>query len=142
VTIGVGVGVGSGSRAAAGSGVGVAAADELLAAARALLVDAGPDGGGWRARAIATLARQALEAGLDAFWRSVAPGVEEANRTEQLLCLPVYAGDDVGGQAFASWAVLSEACHVRAYDLVPTDDELARWVDDVDRLLAALAAAA
>ncbi len=115
----------------------MSAAFSLLEAGRSLLGSSG--GEGWRPWAVATLTRQALEAGLDAYWAAVARGAEEANRTVQLLCLPVYAGADLGGLAFATWTALSSVCHVRAYDIAPTPDELARWADNVERVLDGLA---
>jgi hypothetical protein len=119
----------------------VTPAQELLAAARLLLISA-PSPAGWRPNAIATLTRQALEAGIDAYWQRVASGTEQAHRSVQLLCLPVYAGDDLGGLASLTWVSLSGVCHVRAYDLAPSGDELARWADNVDRVLAGLGEAA
>jgi hypothetical protein len=118
----------------------VTAVDELLTAARRLLVSQ-PVVDGWRACAVATLTRQALEVGIDAFWRRVAPGTEAENRTVQLLCLPVYAGEEIGGLASTTWVSLSSACHVRGYDLVPSSDELARWADNVEHVLVGLDAA-
>lgn len=69
----------------------------------------------------------------------MAPGTEaEKNRTVQLLCLPVYAGEEIGGLASTTWVSLSSACHVRSYDLAPTGDELARWADNVAQVLTGL----
>ena len=113
-------------------------AELLLAAARALLADGSV--AGWRAHAVATLSRQALEAGIDAYWREVAPGTEQASMNVQFLCLPVYAGSYVGGLASTTWKSLSGVVHVRAYDLAPTADELRGWADNVDAVLAGLAA--
>jgi len=110
---------------------------ELLDAARSLLT-AAPAPSGWQARAVATLTRQALEAALDDFWLRVAPGVEAAPRSTQLLCLPTYAGDQVAGLASTTWSSLSNACHVRAYDLAPSLDELARWLAATAQVLDAL----
>jgi hypothetical protein len=93
---------------------------------------------GWRAQAVATLTRQALETGIDAYWADVAPGAQRATMNVQLLCLPVYAGTDVAGLAGAAWSALSSVCHVRAYDLSPTADELRRWVDDVETVVLSL----
>jgi hypothetical protein len=113
-------------------------AELILAAARQLMTDGSV--AGWRAQAVATLSRQALEAGIDAYWRDVAPGTEEASMNVQLLCLPVYAGSYVGGLAATTWKSLTGVVHVRAYDLAPTADELQGWADNVDAVLAGLAA--
>jgi hypothetical protein len=94
---------------------------------------------GWRTQAIATLTRQALETSIDAYWADIAPGAERATMNVQLLCLPLYAGAEVAGLAGAAWSALSGVCHVRAYDLSPTADELRRWVNDVDTVIASLA---
>jgi hypothetical protein len=65
-------------------------ASQLLAAARVLSAQSGVVAG-WRAVAVAVLARQALETAMDDLWRRKAPGTEEAARQTQLLCLPCYA---------------------------------------------------
>jgi hypothetical protein len=50
-------------------------------------------GGTWP-RAVALLARQALEQGLDDFWGARAPRVREASRHAQMLCLGAYLPAD------------------------------------------------
>lgn len=86
-------------------------------------------------RASAILGRQALEIALDQFWRVVAPGVEEANRRAQLLCLPDYVDAALASRVRFAWYALSTACHHHAYDLPPTASELNGWLDDVQALI-------
>jgi hypothetical protein len=107
----------------------------VLAASRALLAD-GPTG--WRAAAVATLTRQALETGLEVYGRDVAPGTERATMHVQLLCLPSFAGPDVAGLAASTWVSLSGVVHARTYELAPTADELRQWADNVDAVLGGL----
>ena len=113
-------------------------AGELARAARALVGGANPLplAGIWP-RAVALMARQALEQGLDDLWGAVAPRVREASRHAQLLCLGAFVADEelVGGVRHA-WHGLSRACHHHAYELPPTAAELERWLDAVERFLA------
>ncbi len=112
-------------------------AEQLLAAARKLLGN-GAVIAGWRAVAVAALARQALEAAIDGYWRGAAPGAGSAPRQTQLLCLPSYADEATSELAAATWVSLSGACHVRAYDLAPSSDELSHWLSDTQSVLAGL----
>jgi len=88
-------------------------------------------------RAVALLGRQALEHGLDDLWRALSPRVRNASRHAQLVCLGAYVRDEalVSGIRHA-WHGLSRACHHHAYELPPTAEELGRWLDAVDRLVA------
>ena len=73
-----------------GSGTNGPNSMQFLQQARALMraPEAGhADLGGTWPRAVALLARQALEQGLDDFWGARAPRVREASRHAQLLCL-------------------------------------------------------
>lgn len=110
---------------------------ELLVAARDLTRYADPSTGGRWPRAAALLARQALEAALDELWTVVAPGVEKTSGAAQLLCLREYLDDEeLAERAAYAWSALSRACHHHVYELVPTVDELARWMDDVEAVAA------
>lgn len=113
-------------------------APQLLAAAKVLLARSAVVSG-WRAVAVAVLARQALETSIDDLWRREAPGVEEAARHTQLLCLPCFADEAISELAGSTWVSLSGACHVRAYDLAPSADELSRWLADTETVVAGLA---
>ena len=115
-------------------------AEQLLGAARKLLHDGGISAG-WRALAVATLSRQALETAIDDYWLRAAPGGEGAPRTIQLLCLPSYIDETTAELAFQTWALLSGACHVRAYDLAPSPEELSVWLTDASAVIAGLGAA-
>jgi hypothetical protein len=82
------------------------------------------------------LARQALEAELDDFWRVRAPGMELCSLKAQLLCLPHYLGDEeLAERVSYVWAGLSRACHQHPYELPPTSTELAEWLKTVDELI-------
>lgn len=111
--------------------------DELVQAARALLERTDPATAGLWPRATALLARQALEAALDEFWRVRAPGLEHCSMKAQLLCLPHYLGDEeLAERVSYAWAGLSRACHQHPYELSPAFSELLDWVQTVDRLVA------
>jgi hypothetical protein len=122
-----------------GSGTNGPNSMQILQQARGLMraPEAGHDdlGGTWP-RAVALLARQALEQGLDDFWSARAPRVREASRHAQLLCLAAYLDDEgvVSGVRYA-WHGLSRACHHQVYELPPTATELEHWLDAVDALL-------
>ncbi len=100
---------------------------------RSLLDRSGPEVEGVWSRATAHLARQDLEAELRVFWQRFAPGVEKASIRAQLLCLPFYLHRDPELARSVGWVHgrLSEACHQHPYDLAPTSEELARWVQAV-----------
>jgi hypothetical protein len=114
---------------------------QLLTAATKLFDDGGIPAG-WRAVAAATLCRQALEAAVDDYWDQVAPCAKGAPRTIQLLCLPSYIDEITAELAAQTWASLSGACHVRAYDLAPSPDELSGWLTDTGTVIAGLGAVA
>lgn len=54
--------------------------------------------------------------------------------------MPTYADETISELAASTWVSLSGACHVRAYDLAPSRDELSRWLSDAGTVLAGLAA--
>jgi len=114
---------------------------QLLAAARVFL-DHGGLRSGWRPVAVAALTRQALESAIDDFWARAAPGAEGAARQTQLICLSSYTDERISELAATTWVSLSGACHVRAYDLAPSDDELSHWLSDTATVLTGLAATA
>ena len=110
---------------------------DVLTAARNLMERTDPATAGLWPRATALLARQALEAALDDFWRVRAPGMENCSTHAQLLCLPSYLGDEeLSERASYAWAGLSRACHQHAYELPPTSSELLGWLGVVEQLLA------
>ena len=97
----------------------------LTSAARDLLrIDTAATAGLWP-RAASLLARQALELGLEQLYRVVAPGLEDTSMRCQLLCAGTMLNDRrLGGRVAATWNVLSDGCHHRAYELPPTSSEL------------------
>lgn len=71
------------------------------------------------------LIRQSLEATLNAFWRTRAPGMQETNWRDRWQCLPAYLGDRPQAlEAEFAWTALSHACHHRAYEVGLTQEEL------------------
>ena len=90
-------------------------------------------------RAAALLARQALEHGLDDYWRSRGIPLQAIGTTPQLVCLAEYLPDtDLAGRTRHTWHALSQACHHHPYELAPGRDELSAWMATVGELLAAL----
>ena len=120
---------------------------EVIAAARNLMERTDPATAGLWPRATALLARQALEAALDDFWKVRAPGMEHCSMRAQLLCLPYFLQDpktsgpqDLGQEHLAerasyAWAGLSRACHQHPYELPPTSVELLGWLGTVEELV-------
>lgn len=111
---------------------------ELLKNARDLIRYADPATGGRWPRASALLARQALEGALDDYWRAVAPGVERTSARAQFLCLRQFTDEETAERAYFAWTALSRACHHHVYELAPTAEELARWMEDVERVVNAM----
>lgn len=113
----------------------------LLGAARDLLQRPDQNTAGIWPRATALLTRQALEAALDDLWRRRAPALEMCSARAQLLALPAYLrrDQDLAKRVAYAWAGLSRACHQHAYELPPTADELAGWIDTVEQLIPATA---
>jgi hypothetical protein len=113
---------------------------DVLKAARDLL-ERPPSAavGGWQ-RAVALLARQALEQAIEDFWAMdpSTAGLREATRKTQLTCLPAYLQPRLAREISYLWAALSNACHYHPYDLAPTGVELAQWIEAVAALLMAI----
>lgn len=86
-------------------------------------------------RIAAFLARHALEMALDQLWRAVEPGVENATRRAQLICLSEYVNIELAQRVTYAWHGLSSACHHHAYDLPPVVSELSGWLTDVAALV-------
>ena len=86
-------------------------------------------------RAVALLARQALEAALAELWTKRGVKIGWASERAQLLCLPHVIGDrDLSADTVVAWNGLSEAAHQHPYALPPTAGDLAGWLDTVDAL--------
>jgi len=125
---------------------------DVVTAARNLMERIDPATAGLWPRATALLARQALEAALDDFWKVRAPGMEQCSMRAQLLCLPYYlqAPKPSSPQDFSeghlaervsyAWAGLSGACHQHPYELPPTSAELLGWLGTVEEFVAGVTA--
>ena len=100
-------------------------AGDLLDAAAALL--GGHRSPGWQ-RAVAVLTRQAVETAIDDVWRATELGMTAASWRSKLTALPEYSDREVALIAGSLWGALSNACHVRQYELPPTASELAEWL--------------
>jgi hypothetical protein len=92
-----------------------------LSLARTLLAKGAPR------RAVALLARQALEEAMDAYWKTKnLPFDPRTGRRQQLICLREYLEHDrpLAGRVHHTWATLSRASHHHIYELPPTVGEL------------------
>lgn len=114
---------------------------ELLASARDLIERPDATTAGVWPRTAALLARQALEAAVDARWAasSETAGMDRATMRSQLICLPSYTDEAVARQITFTYAALTTGCHFHPYELAPTAAELSRWITDVENLLSQLA---
>jgi hypothetical protein len=109
---------------------------ETLAMAQQLLARSDPKTAGLWPRAAAFLARQALEQGIDDYWRAKGLPLHDCGTRPQLICLGEYLGDaSLAGRAHHTWAALSEACHHHPYELAPGRGELAAWIATAGELL-------
>jgi hypothetical protein len=86
-------------------------------------------------RAVALLARQALETSLTDLWHKRGVKMGWATERAQLLCVrPVLGDARLAADATLAWNSLSRACHAHPYDLPPTAVELGGWLEAVDQL--------
>ena len=89
-------------------------------------------------RAAALLARQALEQGLDQFWRGKGLKLDGLATKPQLICLPAYLADrELAAKANDAWSNLTRACHHHPYELGVSQEELKTWLETVATTLAA-----
>jgi cytochrome c5 len=114
----------------------------VLALGRDLLARADGGLGGERYRAAAILGRQALERAVAEALEHRAPGASRASARAQLLALPTYAPTEPSLAARYLWSALTRACHHHPYELAPTAGEVAGWLEETERVIAALAPAA
>lgn len=111
-------------------------AEEMVAMADAFLHDQASSWGGPWARAVAFLARQALEEALEELWRVRGVDLSAVSTRAQLLCLRAYLDDDtLAAEVAYTWGALSRACHHHPYELTPTAEELSRWVTTTRALI-------
>jgi len=109
---------------------------ELIAIARQLVARTDEKTAGLWARAAALLGRQALESGLDDWWRAKGISLDGCTTHAQLLCLPTYLKDaETAGQLRYAWSALTQACHHHSYELPPATGELDGWLTAVDKWL-------
>jgi len=114
---------------------------ELLAAAHRLLDRPDAKTAPIWPRAAALLARQALEQGLDRYWRAKGLKLETLGTKPQLICLTGYLpGKDIAGRAVHAWSSLTQACHHHPYELQVDRAELKDWLAAVGETLSATAA--
>lgn len=107
---------------------------EMLGAADAMLDDGVPDTTAIWPRSAAVLTRAAIEATCDIYWRRKSPPMARATMRQQWLALPCFLGrDPTVAQAEYAWAVLSSACHQRAYDVGLTEAELRAHIHTAGR---------
>jgi len=117
--------------------------NELLAAANGLLERSDAKTAAIWPRAAALLARQALEQGLDAYWRSRALKLDALGTRPQLICLQTYLADrELAARANDTWSSLTQACHHHPYELSTGREELKAWLEAVAETLAATEAPA
>jgi hypothetical protein len=94
---------------------------------------------GW-SRAIALLARQALEKAVEEFWIA-SPATADlcrCPRKTQFTCLPFYLNPRLARDVGYVWSALSNVCHYHPFELAPTAAELDGWIEAVAILLAAI----
>ena len=90
-------------------------------------------------RAVAVLARQAMERALTDFWQRTDPEMARSrNQRASFLCLRNHLPQKAATDAYYSWTVLSRACHFNGYDLEPSAAEVRAWIDGAERFLVAL----
>jgi hypothetical protein len=114
---------------------------ELLAEASSILENPVREAiSGWP-RAVALLARLALECSLDTYWRARVPGVQALDMRAQLGCAREFLGPALSGEISYAWNGLSRGTHHRPYELDPTVDELRALMSMVANALDAIALA-
>jgi hypothetical protein len=113
---------------------------ELLDGAELILREPRYAAAGVWPRAVALLARQAIEVAMVEFWMVRAPGLEWCTAHAQLLCLPDYVRErEIAESASLAWGSLSRICHHHPYELLPTAAELRLLLDSTREVLTALA---
>ena len=107
---------------------------ELLGLADDVLTAPPPGLAGRWPTAVALMLRQSLEGLLHDLWRAIAPRVDLASETTQLLCLRSQIDPGLARRVAYAWAALSRASHHHAYELPPTATELGAWFETVEEL--------
>lgn len=91
---------------------------------------------GARPFARAVIIRQALEIALDEHWGLHSPPMLESSTASQLSCLRVRLDTELVGSLKLAWKGLSRSMHSTGYDHPPSDDELNRYRNAIERLIA------
>ena len=78
---------------------------------------------GWP-RAVAVLARMALESALAGCWATRPGDLQRLDMRAQINCARVYLGRELAGEISIAWHGLSRATHHHPYELDPTSEEL------------------
>jgi hypothetical protein len=109
---------------------------ELLAAAQRLLDRPDAKTAPIWPRAAALLARQALEQGLDLFWRGKGLKLDTLATKPQLICLQAYLPNrELAARTNDAWSNLTRACHHHPYELGVGQEELKAWLETVEQVL-------
>jgi cytochrome c5 len=116
----------------------VGSPEQLVGYSRTLMGRTDADIAGLWQRAVAFLTRQALEIAVARTLLARAHGAELCPARAQLLCLPEYISTVTALEAAVLWGSLSRACHQHPYELAPTWEELAGWLDRVERVASEL----
>lgn len=110
----------------------------LVREARRLMLDFDAPG---NARGAALLARQALEDSVESYlearYGALSP---RPDFSSMLVVLDVQTDqkpilNELAKRISWTWSALSAACHVHAYPLDPTIDELERWLTTIDEFV-------
>lgn len=113
-----------------------ASATDLLRDARVVLDRSNAIPVGTWGRAVAVLARQAMERALDDFWRVADPSMVGIRNTRaSFVCLRSAWPGEEAASAYYSWQLLSRACHYQSYDVEPSADEIAGLLDGAQRFV-------
>jgi hypothetical protein len=114
---------------------------DLLAAAQRLLDRPDAKTAAIWPRAAALLARQALEQGLDTYWRTKGLKLDTLGTKPQLICLQAYMPDGAtAGRASHAWSALTQLCHHHPYELQASHAELKDWLGAVADMVEATSA--
>jgi hypothetical protein len=107
----------------------VTSAAGVLAMARDLAGPTSPQLKGMWPRAVALLARQALETAVEDVWEVVAPHSQRVSMRARLLCFEEFLPAGLAGEVAYTWTALSNAVHFHPYELAPTGVEIEQLLD-------------
>jgi hypothetical protein len=82
-----------------------------------------------RPRAVALLARQALETAVDDVWERLAPSTHRVPMRAKLLCFEELLSRQLAGEIAYAWTALSNAVHFHPYELAPSGVEVEELVE-------------